>query len=54
VDPATLIPECAGRGSKARFIARAADLRCRTLVIYGRFSEIRSTMTAQIQTISTE
>lgn len=32
VDPATLIPECAGRGGAVQFMARAADLRWRTLV----------------------
>lgn len=32
VDPASLIPECAGRGGAVQFMARAADLRWRTLV----------------------
>ncbi|MCC6246374.1 MAG: DsrE family protein [Rubrivivax sp.] len=32
VDPANLIPECSGRGGAVQFIARAADLRWRTLV----------------------
>jgi uncharacterized protein len=32
VDPARLIPECSGRGGAVQFMARAADLRWRTLV----------------------
>jgi predicted peroxiredoxin len=32
VDPANLIPECSGRGGAVQFMARAADLRWRTLV----------------------
>lgn len=32
VDPATLIPECHGRGGAVQFMARAADRRWRTLV----------------------
>lgn len=32
VDPLTLIPECTGRGGAVQFMARAADLRWRTLV----------------------
>lgn len=32
VDPATLIPECSGRGGAVQFMARAGDLRWRTLV----------------------
>jgi len=32
IDAATLIPECHGRGGAVQFMARAADLRWRTLV----------------------
>jgi predicted peroxiredoxin len=32
VDPAALIPECTRRGGAVQFMARAADLRWRTLV----------------------
>lgn len=32
IDPANLIPECTGRGGAVQFMARAADLRWRTLV----------------------
>ena len=32
VDPQRLIPECTGRGGAVQFMARAADLRWRTLV----------------------
>ena len=32
VDPAQLIPECTRRGGAVQFMARAADLRWRTLV----------------------
>jgi len=32
VDPANLIPECRARGGAVQFMARAADLRWRTLV----------------------
>lgn len=32
VDPAHLIAECSGRGGAVQFMARAADLRWRTLV----------------------
>ncbi|MCW5636810.1 MAG: DsrE family protein [Rubrivivax sp.] len=32
VDPAGLIPECRARGGAVQFMARAADLRWRTLV----------------------
>jgi uncharacterized protein len=32
VDPANLIPECTRRGGAVQFMARAADLRWRTLV----------------------
>lgn len=32
IDPETLIAECHGRGGAVQFIARAADLRWRTLV----------------------
>jgi uncharacterized protein len=32
IDPADLIPECSGRGGAVQFMARAADLRWRTLV----------------------
>jgi len=32
IDPACLIPECTGRGGAVQFIARAGDLRWRTLV----------------------
>jgi predicted peroxiredoxin len=32
VDPATLIPECSGRGGAVQFMARAGDLRWRALV----------------------
>ena len=32
VDPATLIPECQARGGAVQFMARAVDLRWRTLV----------------------
>ena len=32
VDPSSLIPECCGRGGAVQFMARAADLRWRTLV----------------------
>lgn len=32
VDPARLIPECSGHGGAVQFMARAADLRWRTLV----------------------
>lgn len=32
VDPSRLIPECRGRGGAVQFMARAADLRWRTLV----------------------
>ena len=32
VDPAGLIPECTGRGGAVQFMARALDLRWRTLV----------------------
>lgn len=32
VDPAALIPECAGHGGAVQFMARAADLRWRCLV----------------------
>ena len=32
VDPGALIPECAARGGAVQFMARAADLRWRTLV----------------------
>jgi predicted peroxiredoxin len=32
LDPALLIPECAGHGGAVQFMARASDLRWRTLV----------------------
>jgi hypothetical protein len=32
VDPATLIPECSGRGGAVQFMARAGDLHWRALV----------------------
>lgn len=32
IDPAALIPECAGHGGAVQFMARAGDLRWRTLV----------------------
>ncbi|MGE0797663.1 MAG: DsrE family protein [Lautropia sp.] len=32
IDPAALIPECRARGGAVQFMARAADLRWRTLV----------------------
>lgn len=32
IDPDRLIPECSGRGGAVQFMARAADLRWRTLV----------------------
>ncbi len=32
IDPAHLIPECSGRGGAVQFMARACDLRWRTLV----------------------
>jgi predicted peroxiredoxin len=32
IDPVELIPECTGRGGAVQFMARAADLRWRTLV----------------------
>jgi uncharacterized protein len=32
VDPASLIPECSGRGGAVQFMARAGDLRWRALV----------------------
>ena len=32
IDPQQLIPECSGRGGAVQFMARAADLRWRTLV----------------------
>lgn len=32
IDPANLVPECSGRGGAVQFMARAADLRWRTLV----------------------
>ncbi len=32
IDAATLIPECNGRGGAVQFMARAADLRWRTMV----------------------
>ena len=32
IDPAGLIPECSGHGGALQFMARAGDLRWRTLV----------------------